>query len=99
MTPEDIVTATQVIQNFQGQDISHEEAEALYVLAVLYTRYGYSHVAVGFGRQCQEMLRLLETETLEDCATRLPCLAGVALPEFLHESVVVDRLGLLGVTL
>ena len=73
-------------------DCRHKEAETLYVLAVLYARHGYKEVATGFGRECIGLLRRLGTDTMEDCATNFVCLEGVALPEFLHEDVVRDRL-------
>lgn len=80
-------------------DLRRKEAETLYVVAVLAAQSGLTEIAAGSARECVKLLASLGTDTMEECATRSTVVAGVALPEFLHEDVVRERLAHHGITL
>lgn len=73
-------------------DYRRKEAELYFVLAMIHARSGQKHVARGYAEECIQLLKELGTETMEDCATAHTVEGRVALPEFLHEHVVRERL-------
>lgn len=78
-------------------DYQRKEAELYYVLAVVHARSGQKHISRGYAEECVQLLKELGTETMEDCATSHTVEGHVALPEFLHEHVVRERLKYYGV--
>ena len=94
MSLNNVVTAQKLLNT-----LSRERAETLYVLAVLNAKSGYQEVAAGYARECIKSLKLMGTDTLEECTTNLVCLEGVFIPEFLHEDVVRANLRALKVKL
>ena len=71
----------------------------LYVFAILSAKSGYCHIAKGAAEECILLLRKIGADTMEECATQTVSIEGVTLPEFLHEGVVRERLGMYGILL
>jgi len=67
-------------------------AELAYVIAMKSKRNGNSIKAVEFGKECLRLLDLTNPQTMDECAPIFTVVNGVALPEFLHQEVVRDRL-------
>ena len=67
-------------------------AEIAYVLARIHLKDGDTDKAERFGRESIRLFDQCEMKTLEDCAARFVTLAGIALPELIHQAVVRDRL-------
>ena len=73
--------------------------EMAYALAVIAAKKGTQEEAAEFGRQAVELLEQCTITTIDDACARHTVLAGVCVPDYVHEDVVRDRLGLLGVRL
>lgn len=67
-------------------------AEYAYVLAQLYKRAGDNEQAIRFGRESIALFDKCRMETMEDCAARNVLIEDVAIPDFIHQDVVRDRL-------
>lgn len=73
--------------------LDRNQAAVLYASAIAHARRGDRHIAKGFAEQCILLLRDIGSHTVEDCATEVSTVGGVAIPDFLHEEVVRQRLG------
>ncbi len=67
-------------------------AEIAYVIAKNAKNNGNSYKATEFGKECIRLLDIVNPQTMEECAPLLTVVNGIALPEFLHQDVVKDRL-------
>ncbi len=67
-------------------------AEIAYVLARLYLQDSDTDRAAHFGRESISLFDQCEMNTEQDCAARFVTLAGIALPDLIHQEVVRDRL-------
>jgi hypothetical protein len=67
-------------------------AELAYVIAMNAKHNKNDSKAIEFGRECLRLLAIINPQTKEECATIFTGMNGVALPEFLHQDVVKDRL-------
>jgi len=67
-------------------------AEVAYVLARLNLKAGNAERATHFGRESIRLFNQCKMETMESCAARFETLAGVTLPDLIHQEVVKDRL-------
>jgi hypothetical protein len=71
-------------------------AEIAYVLAVLMFEERDVERATNYGRESIKLFEELNIQTLDQAAARYVVLNGVALPDYIHEWVVRDRLKMLG---
>lgn len=69
-----------------------EAAEVAYVLAVLFWRSKENARARAFAQESVRLFEQLNVRTFEDAAARFVTLEGVALPSYIHEGVVKQRL-------
>jgi hypothetical protein len=67
-------------------------AEIAYVIAKLYLQEGNLEKAKIYGAESIQLFNSCRMSTLEDCAALYVTLAGVALPSYIHQEVVRDRL-------
>lgn len=67
-------------------------AEYAYVLAQLYKQAGNNEQAIRFGRESIALLNRCKLDTTIECSTQNVVIEGIALPEFIHQDVVRDRL-------
>jgi hypothetical protein len=86
-----ISIAASVLEELDSLD--RKRTEALYASSVAAAQSGYSHLAKGLGEECIVALRKRHATTREETATHQACVGGIAMPEFLHEDVVRQRLG------
>jgi hypothetical protein len=70
-----------------------EAAELAYAIAVRLQAEGRVRAASEYGRACLALYDELPTETIEQCTPTQMNVAGVSLPNYLHEDVVRSRLG------
>ena len=85
-----ILNAVSVLNELETLD--RRKTQVLFVLAILNAKHGYPCVAKGYAEECILLLRRIGTDSYEECATNIPSLGGVLLPELLHEEVVRERL-------
>jgi hypothetical protein len=78
--------------NVLGKTDPRNAAEHAYALAMLNKRVGDNDKAVKFGREALAHLNKCRLESASDCATINVVIEGIALPEFIHQEVVRDRL-------
>ena len=69
-----------------------EAAEVAYVLARLNLNAGNAERATHFGRESIRLFSQFKMETMKSCAACFVTLAGIALPDLIHQEVVRDRL-------
>lgn len=67
-------------------------AELAYVIAMNAKHNGNEQKAIEFGKECLRLLDIVGPQTMEECTPIFTTINGVALPEFLHQDVVKDRL-------
>lgn len=67
-------------------------AEIAYVLARLFLNRGKRKKATQYGRESIRLFDQCKMETEEDCAAIFVTLAGIALPDLIHQKVVRNRL-------
>lgn len=67
-------------------------AELAYVIAMNAKHVRNEQKAIEFGKECLRLLDIVNPQTMDECAPILTLINGVALPEFLHQDVVRDRL-------
>ena len=70
-----------------------EAAELAYAIAVRLQAEGRVHEAGKFARKCLALYSDLPTSTIEQCTPTQMEVAGVSLPDLLHDNVVRSRLG------
>jgi len=66
--------------------------EIAYVIAMNAKKVKNNSKAIEFGRECIRLLDSVNPQTMDECAPVFTIINGVALPEFLHQDVVRDRL-------
>ena len=98
METEAIKRLRRKLSNLRKTDL-RRAAEVAYVLAQLLLKSGNQKEAIYFGRECISLFDRCKMETEEDCAARYTVLEGVALPDFIHQEVVKNRLALAGLEL
>lgn len=81
----------QTLNSLRGVD-PRNAAEYAYVLAQLHKRAGDDEQAIRFGREAIALLDKCQMKSMEECAARNVVIEGVALPDFIHQDVVRDRL-------
>jgi len=67
-------------------------AEYAYVLAMLHKQAGDNEQAVRFGREAIALFDKCRMETMVDCAANNVAIEGIALPDFIYQDVVRNRL-------
>lgn len=67
-------------------------AEIAYVIAKNAKNNGNNPKATEFGKECIRLLDIVNPQTMDECAPIFTVVNGIALPEFLHQDVVRDRL-------
>ncbi|MGH3461218.1 MAG: hypothetical protein ACRDP9_07035 [Kribbellaceae bacterium] len=70
-----------------------EAAELAYAIAVRLQAEGRVRDASHYGRACLALYDELPTSTIEQCTPTRLTVAGVPLPDYLHDDVVRSRLG------
>jgi hypothetical protein len=74
-------------------------AEIAYVLARIYLNKGDREEAKRYGRESVQLFESLNIQTIDDTAAKYTVINGIALPSYIHENVVRDRLRLEGLDL
>ena len=70
-----------------------QAAEMAYAIAVRLQAEGRVRDAAVYGRTCLALYEELPSSTIDQCTPTQMKVAGVALPDFLHDDVVRSRLG------
>jgi len=95
--PADIQPALRdVIADFEHELASghrREAAELAYAIAVRTQAEGRVRDAAEYGKKCLALLEELPSKTIDDVTSTRTKVAGVLLPELLHDGVVRARLG------
>lgn len=81
----------QIMNSFSNTN-PRNAAEYAYVLAMLHKQSGNNEQAIRFGNEAIKLFNKCSMETMEDCAAHNVVIDGVALPDFIHQDVVRDRL-------
>ena len=76
-----------------SQGRRHEAGELSYAIAVRLQAEGRVRHAAKYGQACLALYEELPTSTIEQCTPTQMKVAGVSLPDYLHEEVVRSRLG------
>ena len=85
---------TDTIQNFErlkATDV-RKAAELAYAIARNYQAAGDNDKALAYGRQSIELFDKCQMDTMEQCAAQYVVVAGVALPDLIHQDVVRNLL-------
>jgi hypothetical protein len=86
----DVITE---FEQMQSRGRKYEAAELAYAIAVRLQAEGRVRMASDYGRTCLALYEELPTSTIEQCTPTHMKVAGVSLPDYLHEDVVRARLG------
>jgi hypothetical protein len=70
-----------------------DAAELAYAIAVRLQAAGRVRDASKYGRMCLKLYEELPTDTIDQCIPTQMKVAGISLPDLLHEDVVRSRLG------
>ncbi|MCK4351808.1 hypothetical protein KAW65_00180 [candidate division WOR-3 bacterium] len=81
----------EVFKELKGTD-KRKAAEVAYVLAILKKEQGDIEKARSYGEESINLFKQVNVQSFEDAAARYVVLKGVALPSYIHENVVRDRL-------
>lgn len=85
-----------VIAEFEQMMSRHRKREAgelAYAIAVRLQAEGRVREASEYGRKCLALFEELPSSTLDEVTSTRPNVAGVNLPDYLHDDVVRSRLG------
>jgi hypothetical protein len=87
---DDVITE---FERLQSRGRKREAAELAYAIAVRLQAEGRVRAASEYGRTCLALYDELPTDTIGQCTPTQMNVAGVSLPNYLHEDVVRSRLG------
>lgn len=86
---EQILEAEAEFHHMEAVENKRKAAEAAYVIAQLYRTAGNTEASKKYARQSIALFTWAgETDSLEDASPRYTSLAGVQLPNLIHEGVV-----------
>src|SRR5262245_51136603 len=95
--PDELQPPLDVVIIEFDQMLSHgrkrEAAELAYALAVRFQSEGRVRHAAEYGRACLALYEELPTSTIEQCTPTQMRVAGILMPNYLHEDIVRSRLG------
>jgi hypothetical protein len=69
-----------------------EAAELAYVVSIRRQAEGHVREASAYAQKCLALYEELPTDTIDQCAPTRVKIAGVSLPDYLHENVIRSRL-------